>query len=176
MVLLTAHTAGTNSLEDGLFGMNPQSCLTCSKESIFLSKRTSVFLTVKWFSLEWWCPEIPHYSNSTLRIKASTIKLMLMNQVLLESQKLIFIPNPFHWLIILWKEAEKETESAHYTHLTGEAVWKCPLNLSVCPPCAEERKQALPTMENKLDFFFFEMANIMWLGWWTFLSERGKVR
>lgn len=68
--------------------------------------------------------------------------------------------NPFHWLIIWWRRRQRERNwKFPYTCLTGESVWKCPLNLSACPPCAEDRKHALPTLENKLDFFF----SLAWL-------------
>lgn len=94
-----------------------------------------------------------------------------------------FHSNPFHWLIIWWRRKQRERNWKYpYTRLTGESVWKCPLNLSACPPCAEERKHALPTLEHKLDFFFHlpdwktaKEANMMWLGWGTFLSETGKA-
>ena len=95
-----------------------------------------------------------------------------------------FHSNPFHWLIIWWRRKKRERNwKFPYTCLTGESVWKCPLNLSACLPCAKERKHALSTLENKLDFFFFhlpdwktaEKANMMWLGWGTFLSEMEKA-
>ena len=67
-----------------------------------------------------------------------------------------FHSNPFHWLIIWWRRKKRERNwKFPYTCLTGESVWKCPLNLSACLPCAKERKHALPTLETKLDFFFF---------------------